>query len=96
MFDGCPVNDGEIRARGPGPREPTTSSQSTQSRGKYNYTVTHSTNRVPRIGQARIKNFFYTGGVEWGRSELGFCLLRVGGPKHVVKVYYLKLTKKNS
>lgn len=92
MFDGCPVNDGEIRARGPGPREPTTSSQSTQSRGKYNYTVTHS----PPIDQARIKKFFDTGGVEWGRSELGFCLLRVGGPKHVVKVYYLKLTKKIS
>lgn len=92
MFDGCSVNDGEIRARGPGPREPTTGGQSTQSRGKYNYTV----NRVPRIGQARIKKFFDTGGVEWGRSELGFCLLRVGGPKHVVKVYYLKLTKKNS
>lgn len=32
--------------------------------------------------------------MEWGRSELGFCLLRVGGPKQVVKVYYLKLTKK--
>lgn len=52
------------------------------------------TNIVPRIGQARIKKFFDTDGVEWGRSELGFCLLRVGGPKHVVKVYYLKLTKK--
>lgn len=32
--------------------------------------------------------------MERGRSELGFCLLRVGGSKRVVKVYYLKLTKK--
>lgn len=41
-----------------------------------------------------IKKFFDMGGVEWGWFELGFCLLRVGGLKYVVKVYYLKLIKK--
>lgn len=41
-----------------------------------------------------IKKVFDMGGVEWGWFELGFCLLRVGGLKYVVKVYYLKLIKK--